>query len=50
MARASSPRKRIEELRALTWETITVDDFEPHELRSASYYDRERKDAQSQAA
>lgn len=43
-------RTLLEELRTLTMDTITVDDFEPHELRSASYYDRERKDAQSQAA
>jgi acyl-CoA dehydrogenase len=43
-------RTLLEELRTLTMDTITVDDFEPHELRSASYYDRERKDAQSQEA
>jgi acyl-CoA dehydrogenase len=43
-------RTLLEELRALTLETITVDDFDPHELRSAGYYDRERKDAQSQQA
>ncbi|HCV96707.1 MAG TPA: acyl-CoA dehydrogenase, partial [Stenotrophomonas sp.] len=43
-------RTLLEELRALTLETITVDDFDPHELRSASYYDRERKDAPSQEA
>ncbi|WP_297835036.1 acyl-CoA dehydrogenase [Thermomonas sp.] len=32
-------RKQLEELRALTLDTITVDDFDPHELRAASYYD-----------
>ena len=32
-------RKLLEELRALTLETITVDDFDVHELRAASYYD-----------
>mgnify|MGYP002759840795 FL=1 len=32
-------RKLLEELREITMDTITVDDFEPHELRSAGYYD-----------
>jgi acyl-CoA dehydrogenase len=32
-------RKLLEELRALTLEAITVDDFDVHELRAASYYD-----------
>ncbi|WP_454829290.1 acyl-CoA dehydrogenase [Pseudoxanthomonas wuyuanensis] len=32
-------RKQLEELRAITLETITVDDFDVHELRAASYYD-----------
>ncbi|HSX65207.1 MAG TPA: acyl-CoA dehydrogenase, partial [Pseudoxanthomonas sp.] len=32
-------RKQLEELRAITLEAITVDDFDVHELRSASYYD-----------
>ncbi|WP_411832847.1 acyl-CoA dehydrogenase [Pseudoxanthomonas mexicana] len=32
-------RKQLEELRAITLETITVDDFDTHELRAASYYD-----------
>ena len=40
-------RKQLEELRVLTLDTITVDDFDPHELRSAGYYDlhapRERR-------
>jgi acyl-CoA dehydrogenase len=33
-------RKQLEELRVLTLDTITVDDFNSHELRAASYYDR----------
>ncbi|MEL1263580.1 acyl-CoA dehydrogenase [Pseudoxanthomonas putridarboris] len=32
-------RKLLEELRAITLEAITVDDFDVHELRAASYYD-----------
>ncbi len=32
-------RKQLEELRELTLDAITVDDFDAHELRSASYYD-----------
>ena len=32
-------RRQLEELRELTLDTITVDDFEPHELRAAGYYD-----------
>ena len=32
-------RKQLEDLREMTLETITVDDFDVHELRSASYYD-----------
>ena len=32
-------RKQLEELRAITLDTITVDDFDVHELRAASYYD-----------
>lgn len=43
-------RTLLEELRTLTLETITVDDFDPEELRSAGYYKREQKGAQSQAA
>ena len=33
-------RVLLEELREITLETITVDDFDSHELRAASYYDR----------
>ncbi|MGN7726100.1 acyl-CoA dehydrogenase [Luteimonas sp. 22616] len=32
-------RVQLEELRALTLDAITVDDFDTHELRAASYYD-----------
>ncbi|KAF1694294.1 acyl-CoA dehydrogenase [Pseudoxanthomonas koreensis] len=35
-------RKLLEELREITLETITVDDFDVHELRAASYYDLPR--------
>ena len=35
-------RKQLEELRDITLETITVDDFDTHELRSAGYYDLHR--------
>lgn len=35
-------RKQLEELRAITLETISVDDFDTHELRSAGYYDKHR--------
>ena len=42
-------RKLLEELRALTLETITVDDFDAHELRAASYYDQPRPGAREAA-
>ena len=32
-------RVQLEELRAMTLDAITVDDFDTHELRAASYYD-----------
>ena len=32
-------RRQLEELRAITLDTIMVDDFDVHELRAASYYD-----------
>jgi acyl-CoA dehydrogenase len=38
-------RKQLEELREITLETITVDDFEAHELRSAGYYDKHRAES-----
>jgi len=43
-------RSLLEELRTLTLDTISVDDFDTHELRAASYYDRQHKDPHSQAA
>ena len=44
-------RKQLEELRAITLDTITVDDFDVHELRSAAYYDKYRaQDGQSREA
>ncbi|KAF1711049.1 acyl-CoA dehydrogenase [Pseudoxanthomonas sangjuensis] len=33
-------RKQLEELRAITLDAITVDDFDTHELRAATYYDK----------
>jgi len=32
-------KRQLEELREMTLDAITVDDFDPHELRSAGYYD-----------
>ena len=32
-------RRQLEELREITLDTISVDDFDVHELRAASYYD-----------
>ncbi|HEY5972665.1 MAG TPA: acyl-CoA dehydrogenase [Pseudoxanthomonas sp.] len=43
-------RKQLEELRAMTLEAITVDDFDVHELRAASYYDKHKPQDQSRAA
>ena len=44
-------RRQLEELRAITIETISVDDFDAHELRSAGYYDTHRAgDSQSREA
>jgi acyl-CoA dehydrogenase len=31
-------------------DTITVDDFDPHELRAASYYDQHKPQDKSRAA
>jgi acyl-CoA dehydrogenase len=38
-------RRQLEELREITLETITVDDFDAHELRSAGYYDKHRAES-----
>jgi acyl-CoA dehydrogenase len=43
-------RKQLEELRAITLDTITVDDFDPHELRAATYYDRKQPQPSREAA
>ncbi|NDK38245.1 acyl-CoA dehydrogenase [Pseudoxanthomonas gei] len=44
-------RRQLEELREITLETITVDDFDVHELRSAAYYDKQRpQEGQSREA
>jgi acyl-CoA dehydrogenase len=43
-------RKLLEELRAITLDTITVDDFDTHELRAASYYDQPQAGGGSRAA
>jgi acyl-CoA dehydrogenase len=43
-------RKQLEELRELTLDAITVDDFDAHELRAASYYDREQAKSSREAA
>jgi acyl-CoA dehydrogenase len=43
-------RTQLEELRAMTLDTISVDDFEPHELRAATYYDGQRPDGTREAA
>ena len=43
-------RKQLEELRAMTLDTITVDDFDTHELRAASYYDQQRPQSSREAA
>jgi acyl-CoA dehydrogenase len=43
-------RKQLEELRVLTLDAITVDDFDVHELRAASYYDLPQSRVQSPRA
>lgn len=39
LAATAEERKLLEELRRVTLDTITVDEFDVHELRAASYYD-----------
>ena len=36
---SADERRQLEELREITLDTISVDDFDVHELRAASYYD-----------
>jgi acyl-CoA dehydrogenase len=43
-------RRQLEELRELTLDAITVDDFDVHALRAASYYDREQAKSSREAA
>lgn len=43
-------RAQLEELREMTLDAITVDDFDTHELRAATYYDRHRPDGTREAA
>jgi len=43
-------RKQLEELRVLTLDTITVDDFDRHELRSAGYVDLHSRSEQRAVA
>ncbi|GAB3515277.1 acyl-CoA dehydrogenase [Pseudoxanthomonas daejeonensis] len=46
---SAEERKLLEELRQITLEAITVDDFDVHELRAASYYDQPRPGAREAA-
>ncbi|MEA5124548.1 acyl-CoA dehydrogenase [Xanthomonas floridensis] len=43
-------RKLLEELREIMMDTITVDDFDPHELRAASFYDKPQAQQPREAA
>ncbi|MGI8560177.1 MAG: acyl-CoA dehydrogenase, partial [Luteimonas sp.] len=43
-------RGQLEELRELTLDAITVDDFDVHALRAATYYDREQAKSSREAA
>jgi acyl-CoA dehydrogenase len=43
-------RKQLEELRAMTLDAISVDDFDTEELRSAGYRDLHGRDAARAAA
>ncbi|MCY7355113.1 MAG: acyl-CoA dehydrogenase [Lysobacter sp.] len=43
-------RAQLEELRAITLDAISVDDFDVHQLRAASYYDQQRPNAAREAA
>jgi acyl-CoA dehydrogenase len=46
----SEEATQLEELRALTLDAISVDDFDVHELRAASYYDRPQAEGSREAA
>jgi len=43
-------RKLLEELREITMDTITVDDFDTHELRAATYYEQGKPGQSSREA
>jgi acyl-CoA dehydrogenase len=43
-------RRQLEELRVMTLDAISVDDFDVHELRAASYYDKAHAQASREAA
>jgi acyl-CoA dehydrogenase len=43
-------RTQLEELRELTLDAITVDDFDVHELRAATYHDTSRPASSREAA
>jgi acyl-CoA dehydrogenase len=43
-------RRQLEELRVMTLDAISVDDFDVHELRAASYYDKAHTQASREAA
>ncbi len=43
-------RRQLEELRVMTLDAISVDDFDVHELRAASYYDKAQAQASRVAA
>ncbi len=43
-------RRQLEELRVMTLEAITVDDFDTHELRAASFHDGEQASEQKPRA
>ncbi|HEY4529658.1 MAG TPA: acyl-CoA dehydrogenase [Luteimonas sp.] len=46
----SEESAQLADLRRMTLDTISVDDFDPHELRAATYYERYRPDGTREAA
>ena len=46
----AAERAQLDELRAMTLDAITVDDFEPWELRAAAHYGNFDNDAAAQAS
>ncbi|MGN0858926.1 MAG: acyl-CoA dehydrogenase domain-containing protein, partial [Stenotrophomonas sp.] len=47
---SAEEKAQLVELRAIIMDTISVDDFDVHELRAASYYDLPGKQRPQQAA